>query len=127
MTRSDNSDHLRRAATARHNTTMQRARAAVDELDRTGQPVTITTIARAAHVSRSWLYEQSDLRATIAQLATTTVNAHLPAIPAAQRATAESLRQRLDTARHELARLRTENSALREQLARTLGRQRAHP
>jgi integrase/recombinase XerD len=36
----------------------------------------------------------------------------------------ESLRQRLDTARAEIQRLRTENAALRDQVARTLGEQR---
>ena len=48
-------------------------------------------------------------------------------IPAAERATAESLRQQLHTYRDELKRLRTENQALREQLARHLGTARATP
>jgi hypothetical protein len=48
-----------------------------------------------------------------------------PALPAAERATADSLRQQLHTYRHELARVRAENQALREQLARRLGADRA--
>ena len=43
----------------------------------------------------------------------------------AQRAINESLRARLDTARAEIARLRAENTTLREQAARHLGEQRA--
>jgi hypothetical protein len=42
----------------------------------------------------------------------------------AQRASAESLRQRLDTARAEITRLRAENHSLREQIARHIGLQR---
>ncbi len=122
MTHSDNSDHLRRAATARHDATVDRARAAVAELDRTGRPITITSVARAAHVSRSWLYEQPDLSDTIIRLRT--LAAHLPPNPVAQRATPDSIRQRLDATRHEINQLRAENSALRDQLARTLGQRR---
>jgi Family of unknown function (DUF6262) len=127
MTRRDNSDHLRRAATARHAATLDRARAAVAELDRNGHPVTIAAVARAAHVSRSWLYQQPDLRDTIGRLRTATTGATSTASPVAQRATPDSIRQRFDAARQEIHRLRVENAALRDQLARTLGQQRAHP
>ena len=122
MTHSDNSDHLRRSAAARHDAAVDRARAAVAELDRTRRPITITSVARAAHVSRSWLYEQPDLSETIIRLRTTA--AHSAASPIAQRATPDSIRQRLDATRHEISRLRAENTALRDQLARTLGQQR---
>ena len=44
---------------------------------------------------------------------------------AAERATVDSLRQQLRAYRSEIARLRLENQALREQLARHLGTQRA--
>ena len=70
MTHRDNSDHLRRAATARHDQMLDRARLAVAELDRRGHPVTIASVARAAHVSRSWLYQQGDLRDMINRLRT---------------------------------------------------------
>ena len=45
--------------------------------------------------------------------------------PAAERATADSLRQQLRTYRDEVTRLRTENQELRDQLARHLGAARA--
>ena len=44
--------------------------------------------------------------------------------PLAQRASLESLRQRLDSAREEIAVLRVDNAALRELLARSLGEKR---
>ena len=46
-------------------------------------------------------------------------------MPAAERATTESLRQQLRTYRDEISRLRTENQELRDQLARHLGAARA--
>lgn len=122
MTHRDNSDHLRRAAAERHDATLDRARLAVAELDRSGQPITIASVARAAHVSRSWLYQQPDLRDSINRLRTT--GATSPPSPIAQRATPDSIRQRLDATRQEIRRLRADNAALRDQLARTLGQQR---
>ncbi len=123
MIRADNSAHLRRAAALRHDSTLRRARDAVDELDRAGQRITIASVARAAHVSRSWLYDQTELRDTINRLAHNA--ADTPSTPSAQRATLDSVRQRLDTTRHEIGRLRAENNDLRDQLARVLGQQRA--
>lgn len=79
-------------------------------------------VAHAAGVSRSWLYEQPDLLADIGRLRDRTDDA-VP-IPTAQRASDESRRQLLDAARAEIERLRTENAALRDQVARTLGEHR---
>lgn len=125
MTRADNTHHLLRAATARHDAALQRGRDAIEDLNRVGQPITFTTVARAAHVSRGWLYSQPDLRDAIIQLRRDPAADKLT-IPAAQRASTESHRQRLDSARDEITRLRAENAALRGQLARTLGEQRLH-
>ena len=121
MTRVDNTPHLLRAAVARHHAVLDRARTAIERLDRNAQPITFTAVARAAHISRSWLYNQPDLRDTITRLRT---RPSATTIPTAQRATDESQRQRLDIVRAEISRLRTENAALRERLARTLGEQR---
>ena len=95
------------------------------ELDRSGHPITIAAVARAARVSRSWLYQQPDLRDTINRLRTATTGTTQSPSPVAQRATADSIRQRLDATRQEIRRLRAENATLRDQLARTLGQQRA--
>jgi hypothetical protein len=123
MTRPDNSHHLQRAALARHDTTVDRARQAIEDLDRAGTPVTFTSVASAAGVSRSWLYTQANLRDAITRLRHTTASIK-PTIPAAQRATTDSLRARLDAARDEIRHLRTENANMHAQLARTLGDRR---
>ena len=121
--RADNTGQLRAAAAARHDHATRRARDALKRLDRNGQPITFQSVAQAAGVSRGWLYRQPDLRDTITRLRSTPPG-HT-AVPAAQRASADSLRQRLDTAQDHIARLRTENAALRDQLAHSLGEQRA--
>ena len=122
MTRADNTHHLVRAAAARHDRSLSRARAAIDALKRGGDPLTFTAVARTAGVSRSWLYDQPDLRDAIIRLRCDRPTA--PPVPSAQRATPASLRQRLDDARADVARLRAENTVLRDQLARRLGEQR---
>ncbi len=123
MSRADNAHHLVRAAAARHDVAVSRARTAIGAMDRAGKPITFTAVARAAGVSRGWLYNQPDLRDVIVRLRSDRPTA--PPVPSPQRATPASLRQRLDDARDELARLRAENGALRDQLARRLGEQRA--
>jgi Family of unknown function (DUF6262) len=124
MSRPDNSCFLLRAAVARHDVSVERTRAVLQELDRTGKPVTVSAVARAASVSRSWLYTQSELMETLSRLRVATA-VRGSALPAAQRATGESLRQRLDSTRSEVSHLRAENATLREQLARSLGEARA--
>lgn len=120
MSRADNSHHLRRAAADRNDAARDRARAVIEDLDRTGKPVTFLGVARAADVSRSWLYSQPDLHAAIVALR----RPDTAPTPFAQRASNDSLRQRLDAARQDIAGLRVDNAALREQLARSLGEQR---
>jgi len=122
VSRADNAHHLRRAAADRSNAA--RARAVIEDLDRTGRPVTFIAVARAATVSRSWLYSQPDLPAAIVALRRLDATPDTPPAPSAQRASIESLRQRLDSAREDIAVLRVDNAALREQLARSLGEQR---
>ena len=122
MSRTDNTVHLRRAAADRRAAATRRTIATIEEFDRIGASVTVAGLALAAGVSRSWLYEQPDLLAFALRLRERISSA--TQVPAAQRATDESLRQRLDAARAEIERLRTENASLRDQLARALGEQR---
>jgi hypothetical protein len=123
MSGAGNARFIAQAAATRSDATRQRATTAIETLDRTGRPVTFSTVAAAAGVSRAWLYRQPDLRAAIVSLRAQRPAG--PATPAAQHATIDSLRQRLDAAREEIARLRAENTALRDETARRLGRQRA--
>jgi hypothetical protein len=123
MTRADNTRHLAQAAASRHQATLTKASNTIERLDRSGQLVTFSAVAAAAGVSRTWLYRNPSIRDLITRLRT---EPSQPAsTPAAQRATAESLRARLDAARQEITRLRAENATLREQAARHLGQQRA--
>ena len=122
MTRADNSSFLAQANDRRHQAAVLAARHAIQELQRQGQAVNFSTVAQTAGVSRGWLYRQDQIRDLIS-------NQKAPKPPAArrvtaQRATADSLRQRLDAARAENTRLRAENRSLRDQIARHLGLQR---
>jgi hypothetical protein len=121
MTRADNSAYLAQANARRHQAALAAARHAIEQHQREGTAINYTAIAHSAGVSRSWLYRQSQIRDLISQLR----HQHAPAATlTAQRASADSLRQRLDTARAEITRLRAENRSLRDQIARQLGLQR---
>jgi hypothetical protein len=122
----DRVERLRQAAQSRHDATVRRAQDELRRLASRGDAVSYRRLAELAGVSRSWLYSQPDLRAQINQLRDRRAGRR-QRIPTAERATAESLRQQLHTYRDELKRLRAENQALREQLARHLGTARAAP
>lgn len=123
MMRADNTRYLTQAAARRHQATLKKAADAIEDLDRSGRPVTFSAIATAAGVSRTWLYRNPSIRDLITRLRSEPSRA--TSTPATQRATAESLRARLDAARQEITRLRAENTTLREQAARHLGQQRS--
>lgn len=114
---------LARVNARRHDAALAAARAAMERLCREGRAVNFGAVARAAGVSRGWLYRQADLRQEIGRLRACAAPA--PSAQAAQRASTASLRQLLEGARAEASRLRAENRALRDQLARQLGACRA--
>jgi hypothetical protein len=119
-------DPLSEAASRRHELTRAKAIQALRELDRAGTPVTFARVAQAAGVSRSWLYTQPDISAQLRRLRQTTDGVgSAGTIPAAQRATDESLRARLAAALDRNRQLADENARLRRQLARALGDQRS--
>ena len=111
------------AAGRRHDETRRKATDALRRLDATGEPITFASVARVAGVSRAWLYRDNDVRAEIDRLRRPR-RAVVRARPAAEQATADSLRQQLDAVRTLVAELRAENQCLREALARKLGQQR---
>jgi DNA anti-recombination protein RmuC len=120
----DRVQRLREAAQARHDATLRRAEDTLRQLAKKGGPITFRRVAEEAGVSRAWLYRQDQLRRQIKQLRQTPTS-RASHVPAAERATNDSLRQQLRAYRSEIARLRAENQELREQLARQLGAQRA--
>jgi hypothetical protein len=122
MARAGNSAFLAQANARRHQAALPAARHAIEQLQRQGQAVNFSTVAQSAGISRGWLYRQDQIRDLISRQQELKPPASHPV--ATQRATADSLRQRLDAARAEITRLRTENRTLRDQLARHLGLQR---
>jgi hypothetical protein len=124
--RADNSAHLIAAARRRSDDARRRAVTALRSLDASGQPVTFSTVASAAGVSRSWLYAQDDLREQIGRLRTRQQQAPAaPPVPDRQRATPASLLRRLEAATDRIRVLESENRQLRDALERALGEQRA--
>jgi hypothetical protein len=100
---------------------------ALRPLDAAGRQVSFDIVAREAGVSRSWLYDQSDLRTEILRLRALHGPgvSSSPPIPARQRASDASLGRRIEAVNAEIRRLRAENQQLREQLAWALGQRRA--
>lgn len=126
--RAYNTRFIVQAARQRSQATRQRAIQALQEAAAAGGPSTFDAVARAAGVSRSWLYGQPDLREQITRLRALSARAPSPApFPARQRASDASLRQRLEATTVEMRRLRQENQHLREQLARALGTNAQQP
>lgn len=115
---------LAAATLRRTQTTRARTREALRRLDRDGHPITFAAVADAADVSRSLLYRDPALRCEIEALRTSNLTGTARP-PVAQRASDASLHQRLTTALDDNRDLRAENQLLRDQLATTLGEQRA--
>jgi Family of unknown function (DUF6262) len=124
---SDNSIHLVTAARRRHEHTRAKAIAAMHELDRSGTRITFEAVAVAAGVSGSWLYSQTDVKDEIRRLRARNKPGRHTATPARQRASDESLHQRLDIALRRNRELAEENQRLRRQLANALGQLRDTP
>ena len=123
--RADNSRHLITAAHQRAARTRRRAVTAIRQIATDGTPVSFDAVARAAGVSRSWLYAQPDLRAEIEHLRAPN-NRRPPAVapPERQRATDTSLLRRLEVATEKIRHLECDNRELRDALAQALGEQR---
>jgi hypothetical protein len=116
--------HLAIHARQRHEQALHRAQQTLTEMADTGQPVTVTTLATQAGVSRSWIYTQPELQDQIRQLQHHRNDADLSRNNAT-RASDESLRRRLAFAHEQITELRTENQHLREALAYAHGQLRA--
>src|SRR5262245_5539062 len=62
MTRADNSAFLAQANARRHTAALSAAHQAIQQLQRQARPVTFSTVAQSAGVSRGWLYRQDQIR-----------------------------------------------------------------
>jgi hypothetical protein len=114
---------LAHAAAARHQRAVERAQHALRALDAEGAAISFQSVARRAGVSRQWLYTQPSLRRQVEALRDRGP-AVTNGVPARQRASEASLRQRLEALRAENQRLREENQSLKAELAVAYGRQR---
>jgi hypothetical protein len=124
--RADNSRHVIAAAHRRATATRKRAISALRRMDKAGLPITFDAVAREAAVSRSWLYNQPDLRAEVERLRTRR-NLSPPGrpVPDRQRASDASLLRRLESAAERIRQLEADNQQLRAALALALGERRA--
>ena len=122
--RADNSIHLTAAARQRHEYTRAKALAAMQELHRAGAVLTFESVARHGGVSRSWIYTQTDIKDEIRRLRDLSRHQPTAPIPAQQRASDDSRRQRLELANRRNHELADENQRLRRQLAHALGQLR---
>ena len=120
----DNTAHLAAAAQRRSQAARARAIDALRRLDQSGVPINFPAVAAEAGVSRSWLYRQADLRADIERLRVDHRHG-LPLLPAALRASQESLKAQRDALQAVVGRLSDENRQLHQQIERPLGERRA--
>lgn len=91
-----------------------------------GRTINFQTLARAAGVSRQWLYGQPELPAEIERLRDRRPQ-QTSGVPSGQRASEASLRQRNRGLLDETQRLRTENVQLKDELALAYAEQRRAP
>lgn len=118
-------ERLRQAARDRQQRTLARAQAAIEELRKSGDPITFRAIARRGGVSLDFLYGNPELRDRIAALRTTThAQPARPVEPPKDSTVVLTLTNQLRQARAEIARLQTalatahgENLELRRQQA----------
>ncbi|WP_145766040.1 DUF6262 family protein [Streptomyces brevispora] len=120
----DNSHLIVAAAHRRAAATRRRAVTALRRMDDTGTTITFETVAREAGVSRSWLYNQPDLRAEIERLRARHRAPATRLVADRQRASDLSLLRRLEVATTRNRQLEAENRQLREALALALGERR---
>ena len=105
----------------------QRVLNALGQLGADGQEISVSAVARAAGVDRSFLYRHHDLVAQIHRLRQNRSTRSKPRLPSGLRATNESPHARAEALRAEIERLTEENRWLRQQAETLLGERRATP
>lgn len=114
--------HLAAAAQRKSESAVARARSALRLLHDSGADVSFAAVAHHAGVSRQWLYKNADLRSEIEKLRGRQTGVRR--VPAAQRASDASLRQRSALLIEENKRLRRNIMELQEELAQLHGERR---
>jgi hypothetical protein len=114
---------LAAAAARKHHAALKRASGALRDLDAAGHAINFQAVARAAGVSRQWLYQQRELRSEIERLRDSPPG-RSSAVPTAHRASEASLRQRNRALLDDNERLRTDNAQLKDELALAYGERR---
>lgn len=124
--RADNTAALAAYRARRSQAMSARVEQAIRQLQHSRARLSLATVARAAGVSRSWLY-RSHHAAVIQQLRDDDQPriGTQPKSVTSRRASEASLAARLETALADNRRLRTENHDLRRQLELALGAQRS--
>jgi Family of unknown function (DUF6262) len=118
MPPADNTRFLAQAAQRRSQHTRQLAEQTITAAREHGQRPAVAAIARAAGVSRSWLYTQPDLIAAIAQLQQ---RQPAPTRTGPHPASTQSLQRRLETALARNKQLRRQVDDLTRRLEATHG------
>ena len=121
--RPEDATPLAAAAARNHHAALQRASGALRDLNAAGHVINFQAVARAAGVSRQWLYQQPELRREIERLRDSR-SQRASGVQTAQRASEASLRQRNRSLLDEDARLRAENAQLKNELALAYGEHR---
>lgn len=119
--RADNTRHVVDAARRRAERTRRQALEALQRMTAAGMPITFEALAREAHISRSWLYTQSDLRTEIDRLRRRHSHGSTVVPPERQRASDASLLRRLEAATARIRHLEQVNRELRAALELALG------
>jgi hypothetical protein len=116
---------LHAAAQRKRDSALGRTREALAAMHDGASEITFQGVADRAGVSRQWLYKNPELRAEIVKLRAHHHGPH--PVPAGQRASDASLRQRNAMLLEDNRRLRAENTQLKRELATLIGERRAHP
>ena len=119
----DNTAQLRDAAQRRHEQTRARTLHALNSLREQNAQITVSGLARAAGVARSWIYTQPDLVEAIKAIGSDRPAAARPA--RGTESSEASWQQRLELAHERIKELTNDNAQLRKQLALVHGQLRA--
>jgi hypothetical protein len=120
--RADNTVHLRDATKRRAAESRRRALEAIDALTRGGEPLTPTTVARLAGVSRQWIYTSEETLAAVVAAREVRHGRHINS--GSPRAPSASMQRRIENLTDENRRLKAELVDTQRRLALVYGQLR---